>query len=304
MTDQVAPAEARAFLMDFAPDPNAVAAMPDADVTAWHGRVSGGITKHAKPADWLTGADDDTKGYIQNKGFKTPLDVITSYRGLEKLRGVPAERLLTLPEKMDDDKALRPIYERLGAGKSPADYKLPVPDGDKGEFAKKAAEWFHEIGIPVGMATKIAEKWNAHQAETAAAAKGQGEQMLTQQQEKLKTEWGSNYDKNFTVAKGTAKELGLSKEMIDSMEQAMGYDGVFKFLHGVGQKFGEDRFVTGQLGSGGAGPKGVEQAKAELQHVKSDAEFMRKATDPTQPGHSDAKKKLLDLQKAAFPEAA
>lgn len=304
MPDQIAPAEARAFLMDFAPDPTAVSAMPDADVTAWHGRVTGGITKHATPADWLSGADDDTKGYIQNKGFKTPLDVITSYRGLEKLRGVPAERLLTLPEKMDDAAALRPIYERLGAGKSPADYKLPVPEGDKGEFAKKAAEWMHEIGVPVGMAVKLSEKWNAHKAETTASAKGQGEQLLVQQQDKLKAEWGSDYDKRFTVAKGTAKELGLTAEAIDALEQALGFDGVFRLLHGVGQKFGEDKFITGQLGGGGAGPKGIEQAKAELQHVKSDADFMRTATDPTKPGHADAKKRLHELQKSAYPEAA
>src|SRR3990172_7528620 len=47
--------------------------------------------------EWLPGADETTVGMVQNKGWKTPNDMLTSYSALEKFVGVPADKMLRLP---------------------------------------------------------------------------------------------------------------------------------------------------------------------------------------------------------------
>jgi len=48
--------------------------------------------------EWYAGiADEGLRGYVQTKGFKDPGALAESYRNLEKLQGVPQERLLKLP---------------------------------------------------------------------------------------------------------------------------------------------------------------------------------------------------------------
>ena len=75
------------------------------------------------PTDWTTGLSDDLKGFVQNKGFKAPTDILESYRGLEKAMGAKAEHLIKLPENMDSPEG-RAIWERLGAPKDAKDYKI------------------------------------------------------------------------------------------------------------------------------------------------------------------------------------
>jgi hypothetical protein len=50
------------------------------------------------------------------------------------------------------------------------DYKIPLPEGDTGEFAKVIAPIFHEAGLSQGQVQKIAEKHNAFIAEQTKAA--------------------------------------------------------------------------------------------------------------------------------------
>ena len=60
-------------------------------------------TQGSAPAstDWTSGLTDEMRGYVQNKGFKAPQDVVESYRNFEKLHGVPQDRILKLPENLD-----------------------------------------------------------------------------------------------------------------------------------------------------------------------------------------------------------
>lgn len=294
MPDEVTPADARTFLSDFVADPTTLESMSDADVVSLHGRVSEGVTKHSQAPDWMAGADDATRGYIQNKGFKNPLEVVTGYQNLEKLRGVPSERLLQLPENVTDGESMRAVYERLGAGKTAEDYKLPVPEGDNGEYAKEAAKWMHELGIPVHLGVKLAEKQNEYITQQREAITTQISERQAEQQEALKTDWGDKYDRNFTVAKGAAHTLGLDKETVDKLESVFGYDGTFKLLHTIGQKFGEDRFISGD-GLVNLTPS-QEEARAEIEMLKKDKEFSKKMVN----GDVEANKKMQTLMKIAY----
>lgn len=244
-------------------------------------------------APWYGKVDADTKAYIDAKGFKAIGDVVTSYRNFEKLRGAPAERALNLPEKPDDKAGWDVVYDKLGRPKTSTDYKLPIPPGDDGTFAKTASGWFHEAGLSQKQAEAVAAKWNEHLAGVMSEQGQQSVRDLNTQKETLKNEWGSGHDKNMTVAIGTAKMLGLNAEMVDKLEGALGYDGVFKFLRDVGLKFGEDKFVAGD----GKGPGALtqESAKSQISALKADREFMKKYVN----GDSAAQKHMTHLHKIA-----
>jgi len=245
-----------------------------APVTASAGVTTGQAATTAATAvpDWTTGLNEDLRGYVQNKGFKDPAAAIDSYRNLEKLMGVPKERLLKLPEK-DDDPAWSEVHARLGRPASPDEYKI---DGENKEFAKWAKETFHGLGLNKKQAEALFGKYNEF-------AKGHStKQMEAQVQQAqaseaaLKKEWGAAYDQNVMTAKKAAMTFGLTKEVIDKLESAMGYAEVMKFMSTIGSKVGEDSFVASSSSSRGFGVMTPEQAKNRISGLKQDREFIAK----------------------------
>ena len=93
--------------------------------------------------DWgKQGLDTDSMALVNDRQWKGVPDVLTSYRNLEKLIGVPPERVIKLPGDKDPVESWNSVYDRLGRPKAAADYKIPLPEGDTGEFAKAIAPIF------------------------------------------------------------------------------------------------------------------------------------------------------------------
>ena len=128
-------------------------------------------TTSATPAfSWDTsGLSPDNLNLVRDRQWKGIDDSITSYRNLEKLSGVPPDRLLKLPTDKDGPDAWKPIFQRLGMPETADKYTVPLPEGDKGEFAKVAREWFHGANMTQAQVTKVAEQWNTFQAEQGVA---------------------------------------------------------------------------------------------------------------------------------------
>lgn len=254
----------------------------------------------ATPTDWTTGFNDETKGYVQNKGFKTPGDVLDSYRNFEKLMGTPKERILKLPEK-EDDPAWGEIHERLGKPKDAKDYDIKVPEGlGDEEFAKWARGTFHELNLTKKQADALTAKWNEH---VGGMVKTKGEsyaQQVDAQQANLKKEWGAAHDQNLNIAKNAAREFGMEPKVIDALQDAMGYDGVMKFMHQIGSKIGEHQFIPNGGGGSGAGFGILSPAAAmnKIAVLKQDPGFVQRYTT----GDAAARQELEQLHKWAYPD--
>jgi hypothetical protein len=264
----------------------------------------GGATGTTAPAGtWFDGFDDDAKGYVQNKGWKDPADLLGSYRNLEKLTGAGPDKLLKMPAP-DDAQGWNDFYNRLGRPETPDAYKLPLPEGDSGEFAKVASSWFHEAGLTEKQAEAVASKWNEYmgqaQQQMEVQQREQYQQTVQQDNASLQQEWGSAYEQNIQVAKVAAREFGFDGPTIDKMEQALGFGGLMKLMHSIGSKVGEASFVSGE--SGGAGRFGVmapAQAQAQIKALQGDAGFIKRYTA----GDADAKSTMERLHKWAYPDA-
>lgn len=243
----------------------------------------------AEAADWISSFQNpDLASYVKAKGFEGPEAVVNSYRELEKLKGVPDDRLLKLPEPGGD---MGPIYDRLGRPKDPSGYELPVPEGDDGSFAKTASEWMYEAGISDTQAKAIAEKWNEHNAAYIEEANRTAQETSLAQKGELEREWGAALEKNEQVARAGARALGMDAETINALEQAMGYKNLMNLMKSVGDKMGEQEFIKG--GSNVSS----DSALARIESLKADKAFVEKYLA----GDVDARAEMGRLSQIAYP---
>lgn len=262
-------------------------------------------TETAAPAanfDWSTSvADEAVRGWVMAKGFKDPASLAQTALNQEKLLGVPADQIVRLP-KDDNPDAWRAVHERLGMPKTPAEYALPVPEGDNGEFAKVAADWMHKHGVSGKQARGIAEEWNAFQAAQGKAQTEQQQARDTEQIGKLRAEWGSQFDANTALVDKAAAAFGMPTEALTALKAAMGPGAAMKFLHSIGSKLGVEGDFVGGEGGGGAGqfntPAAAQARIAQLQQDKSFAQRFN-SKDPVTRG--EARAEMSKLHKIAYP---
>lgn len=254
--------------------------------------------------NWQTvGLDPEANTLVAERQWKHPNDVIKSYRNLEKLTGVPADQIIKLP-KGDDPKAWNEVYTRLGRPEKATDYKLPVPEGQDGAFAKTAAEWFHEAGVTQAGATRLASKWNEFQA---AQQQRQTEQMTardTEQVNALKSEWGANYDRLASQVDKAAETFGMNPEQLAALKQVMGPKDAMQFLQKIGSKLGvEDGQFHDGASNQGFNNMSPEQAQAEIQRLQKDKLFAQEFNSKDPRVKSEARQKMARLSVIAAPGA-
>ena len=224
--------------------------------------------------DWTTGFNDELKGYVATKGFKDTAAVLNSYQNLEKLIGHPQEKILKLPDNMEDPKALADIYNRLGRPADKEGYKLQAPEGGDKEFTEWAKGTFHEAGLTSKQAHALFQKYNEHVGNLTKAQSESYQADIAKQETALKTEWGAAFEQKVNSAKRAAKEFGVSAEAIDKLEKSMGFTGVMKFFDQIGSKLGEGSYINGDSNTGGS--LTPEAARGKLKLLIKDADFQRR----------------------------
>lgn len=253
--------------------------------------------------DWSkTGVDADTLSYVQAKGFKDPGAVLSSYRNLEKLHGVPAERLLKVPAPDAKPEEIAAYRERLGVPKDPKDYKIAKFEGgsekEQAAFDSFLRQNFHALGVPASAVEGFTAKWAEFVGNSLKSAeKARGEQMAAEETE-LKNLQGANYEKFVGVAREAATAFGLSKDHVDALEEAIGFKATMTFLNSIGAKVGESKFAGG--GEGAFGGYSVAAAQSEIARLKADTGFAQKIINKD----AEALAKWDRLHQIAYPNAA
>ncbi len=252
-------------------------------------------TASGTASDWTGGFSDEMKGFVQNKGWKNAQEVADSYRNLEKLQGVPQDRILKLPESMESDEA-QAIWTRLGKPKEAKEYNLQVPEkGGDPKLAEWASDVFHKSNLTAKQAADVMKAWNERQAATQTQTLENQKISLNQATERLKTEWGAAYEKNMNLAKSGMAALELDAATIDTLANIQGADKLFKTLSKIGQGVGEASFVSGR--PAGDGTVTPDQARSQLNDLYRDAAWVKRYTS----GDFDAKRQMEHLMKMANP---
>ena len=260
-------------------------------------------TTTAAPA-WHGMTTPEDVAWVGTKGWKAPADVINSYRGAEKLIGRDPSTLIPLP-RADDPEGYRSVKARLGMPEAPDKYELAAgPGGAKLDetYEKWARDTFHKVGLTAQEVKALTTAQTEFAASQHAKAETEYNTRLTLDKQTLLTEWGGGHERMMNAAETAAKSLGFTEEMIDAMERSTGYAATMKFFASLGQKLGEDKFVTGGTGGKFQGTLTVDEAKAQWEAMKLDPTSMAALKDAQHPAHKAQTAKKNGLFKLMFPE--
>ena len=203
-------------------------------------------TPETNETPWYETADDETKGYIQNKGWDDPLKAINAYKELEKFRGANENELLKLPKDAEAEGAFDEIYDKLGRPESADKYEIDLPEGIPVDEARLGAakELAHKLGLNNAQLQALAEQDAQYMAQAMEAM--ETERAATQEAEyqALVKEWGSNANEREELARRGLKAMlpeGGDKEALSAaIEDAIGTAATLKLFANVGDKIGRE----------------------------------------------------------------
>lgn len=250
------------------------------------------------PADkpWYADiADESLRGMAELKKFDTPEKALDGYVKLEKLMGVPHDRLLRLPETPDAPewaqiKARIPGFETPD---DPAGYELPIPEGFNTDYAAAVAARAKELGIPKSMLKGLAEFNNEYVKRALDAEELAQKQAFDTAMAELRVEWGGQYDTTIALSKraedAIKAELGVDDDTLLAWQNA-NPKAYHKLLAYQGSKLGEHARIDG-----GATPSiasmSPEAAKVKIKALAEDPAWFARWNA----GDAAAKKEWSDL---------
>jgi hypothetical protein len=293
-----------------APAPNssehtpAAAASQNAPITVSTGAP--GTSSANKPTEatgkWTDAFDSDMKDFVNQRGFQDPKAVLESYRNLEKLRGVPQDRLLKLPEATAgaDAPEWNDIYSKLGKPATPEGYGFQAKDPNNSGFTNWAKEAFHKLNLTTAQGQELVKQFNAYNEQLTANDGAAYSDQVKGQVDTMKKEWGAAFNQNVARAQAAYRQLGVPDKAIDALEREIGFDGVMRMFHGFGSKIGEHSFVGSDGGSQGFGEGHIftpEQANARIKALKQDGEWAARYIK----GDVKARQEMDRLMKMANP---
>jgi hypothetical protein len=254
---------------------------------------AGPVTTPAGAAEWTADLPEDSRGFVRNKGWAKPADLLDSYRHLERLVG--AERM-ALPRDENDRANWERVWNRLGRPEKPEGYKLPMPEkgGDKA-LAKAFAERAHDLGLTAKQARGLTDWWNTAAKGGLDRAERQKQAREAAEIETLQAEFGTAFDGEAAAARRAAHLFGFDAETLTRIEGAIGTAAMLRRFMAIGRALGEDRIEGGA--DSGFGPS-VDAARARIEGLKADPAWTKRYLG----GDEAAKAELQRLMRAAYPE--
>ncbi len=232
--------------------------------------------------DGVAGFDQEMLGHLQNRGWHTKaapevaVEAIKAWKGAEKLVGAPADKIIRLPNDANDEAGMKAVWQRLGVPKAATDYDFsPVTFADKTALdpafvARMQAKAF-ALNVPKQAALEIVQDFVKFLDESDSIEAAEKTATLKTQKQALLENWGPNEPANKFIAQRAAAALGVTPETVAALENVIGYDKVMDMFLAIGQKIGEDKFITSTMpGVKPGSPMTVEQAKAKKEDLKSD----------------------------------
>lgn len=262
-------------------------------------------TPPAQNDAWYTGfQNEEVRNWTQAKGWKDPAAMAESAWNLEKLIGHErAGRTVVIPGDDAPAEEVSAFRTKMGVPEKAEGYMdvIKVPEGQSDAFAKEAANWFHEAGIPPKQAAILAEKWNAH---NAAGMQQQSEQQAADADRafgEVMAGWGKDADANLELGKRAASQFIPAKDgaerqaLLSKIEGAIGTKAMLEMFAGIGKGLGEHRVHTN--GDGGGFGMSPAEAQAKINSLKADKAW----TTAYLQGDAGKKGEMERLIKIAYP---
>jgi hypothetical protein len=220
------------------------------------------ITKITKP---------ELRGLAEARRWESPEMLVESFQNLEKLRGIPADKILAIPETTDQA-SLDLMYNRLGRPEKPEAYAFPK-DVEGSDTNKWMAETLHKLGLSAHQAKALFDANAARTAGIQQKAIDKAKVEATNSMANLKNEWGAAYDANMAMADRALVQFGMTDKTIKPLTEMVGGAAVVKFLQAVGKSLGEGTFIAGDGVRNPNAPMTPAEAKATIKEKMKDKGF-------------------------------
>jgi hypothetical protein len=216
---------------------------------------------------------------------------------------IGAEKI-AIPGKDSPKEVWEQVYKKLGRPDKPDGYgykrpslpdKYPVDDELEGALISKA----HELGLNANQLKGLTDLYYDYTSKKFTTIAEQMEADITKTDTKLRQEWGKAYTQNAALADKVMGAFG-DKDFTKFLEETgMGNSpSMIRFLANVGKAISEDKLVGKPVTSF----KSPNEAKAQIDKLMGDSEFIKRWTDASNPGHKAAVEEMKALHDAAYPE--
>ena len=250
---------------------------------------------------WYGDFDDDSKSYLSQKGWdkegKGPGDVLKSYRELEKMRGVDAEKLLVMPDK-ENAEEMSAFYQKLGVPESPDGYNTPPVDVKGMPLDLSIVDKMsHGMNHTPEQHTKFVETVAGYFDEAISQQNQIAIDRDAVEKQTLESEWGALSTENYAIAGKAAVRFGVDSDTMDKIQQGLGYRGTTELFAQIGRAFGEGK-APAEDRAAESSPFGVTPtvAKERLDGLSKDKGFRDKLFS----GDTAARDEWDRLKKLAF----
>jgi len=248
-------------------------------------------------APWYDNFSDPAlKDLVAKKGYGGPEEVANAYRNALRMNS-GAENVVELPGADADEATLDKFHAKLGRPEAPENYTFEVKDNapiDE-QFMAQAKTMFHKAGLNDRQAKIIADEWQDYiagrMAEVETAQRTSAEEAI----DGLKKAAGRDWDAQVAAGNRAVKDLGLSTEALNALDEAMGVPATLELLTKLGAKIGKE----GNFRSGTPSPMSKGEASEKIAQLSADKDFAAKLKNPQHPEHEQAKRRWEELHQRA-----
>ena len=199
------------------------------------------------------------------ENFNNMEDLLKSYLHAQKMVGADK---IPVPNKFATDEDWKEVFTRLGAPKSPEDYKYSFKDDqvDPNQL-KSFNETAHRLGLLPKQAEALVKYYNDLNKGQSEQLEAQAIEAQTKTEADLKKEFGPQFNKRLDQAKrlaiNTLGEDFLNKTVLKDGSRLGDNLEVIKAFSSLADKLSEDEIVKGE-GSDYQTVKDIEKQIAEL----------------------------------------
>ncbi|MDX3883601.1 MAG: hypothetical protein QHC65_04205 [Sphingomonas sp.] len=225
------------------------------------------------------GGDADNpsnRDWIQAKGFKDLDALVKSYREAERV--VRSGARVVLPGAEAKPEEIAAFRAAIGVPEKAADYQFQTPEGVQlnEPMMARLSEAALKHGLPKAAFEGVVADYIQAQLDEAHEERTRQDGLAAA---KLK-EWGAQKDERMAQVTTAMRHLGLSAADGGALRSALGADRAMEILAKLGAGMSEDTLLTGGKGRFGVSPA---EAQAELDRLKGDPDFVKKAVQAGTP---------------------
>jgi len=229
--------------------------------------------------------------------YKTVGELAKGYSEAQKLIGAKG---VILPGENAEAEEVDKFYKALGRPDNPDGYKFDelkdlhpklqiTPEMEAGFRA-----FTHKHGLTQKQAAGIRQEYFSSLSQALTKSDEATERGRQEAETKLRGEWGADYETKVKRTQNMIDKFGGNGAR-DAFGDLGNNPTVLRVLAAIADKFSEDNFTLGGTRTEGS----AADAKRKINEILSNPDHMFHKTGP---GHDEAVKDMLELNKIAYPE--